>query len=123
MQGLSNLTWLLPLAPLVFLLYLAYLIAGLVWFDLHIILLLLPLLPAIIVTWLALIVGFVDVSRRPKVEIGDEARLVWILLMALLNVLALLPYWLLVVRRQPPARSPDPAADPPPPANDTRPEA
>lgn len=101
MQGMKNLTWLLPLAPIVFILYIAYLVAGIVSLDLSIWLLLLPSLPAVVLTWLALIVAFVDVSRRPKAEISDEARMVWILLLALLNVLALLPYWLFVVRRSP----------------------
>jgi hypothetical protein len=100
-HGISGLTWLLPTATLTFIGYLSYAIVGALVLELPVWLILIPSLPAVVLTWLALIVAFVDVSRRPKTQISEEARMVWLLMLALLNILAVLPYWLIVIRRQP----------------------
>ena len=59
-----------------------------------------PLLavPSVIVTWLALTVALADLLKRPAHRFPG-GRWLWILLIALLNVVAFLPYWLLVARR------------------------
>jgi hypothetical protein len=59
-----------------------------------------PLLavPSLIVTWFALAVALADLMRRPAHRFPG-GRWLWLLLIALLNVVAFLPYWLLVARR------------------------
>lgn len=101
-QGLSGLTWLLPVATLVFAAYLSFALIGGIRFDIPIWLVLLPSLPAMLFTWLALVVALIDASRRPRTQMSEEVRIVWLLALCLLNVIALLPYWLIVVRRYPP---------------------
>lgn len=98
-RAISSLTWLLPAATIVFVLYVVGGIAGARMFGVPIVAILLLSLPPMILTWLALIVALVDVTQRPKGEFSEEARLIWLLLLALLNVLAFIPYWLLVIRR------------------------
>lgn len=102
-QSLRGLTWLLPVAVAVLAAYVAGAIAAgrllgtPIW-----VLILLALFP-IVITCGAVIVALIDCSFRPKGEITDEARLVWILVLVIFNVFALLPYWIAVVRRAPPA--------------------
>ena len=97
-QSVQGLTWLLPTASIVALLYIGGAITLALTRDISIWLILLPAFPAVMLTWIALIVAFVDVTQRPKTQITDEARMVWLLLLALLNIFALLPYWLIVIR-------------------------
>jgi hypothetical protein len=97
-QSVKGLTWLLPTASIVALLYIGGAITLALTRDISIWLILLPAFPAVMLTWIALIVAFVDVTQRPKTQITDEARMVWLLLLALLNIFALLPYWLIVIR-------------------------
>ncbi|MDI3339142.1 MAG: PLDc N-terminal domain-containing protein [Sphaerobacter sp.] len=98
-QGINGLTWLLPTATIASVIYFAGALTLGLTTDIAIWALLLPALPGVLVTWLALIVAFVDVTQRPKTQLSEEARLVWLLVLALLNVFALLPYWLVVIRR------------------------
>lgn len=98
-ESISGLTWLLPTASITAVLYIGGALTLALTRDVSIWAILLPAVPAMLVTWLALIVAFIDVTQRPKAQITDEARLVWLLLLALLNVFALLPYWLVVIRR------------------------
>lgn len=98
-KGLSGLTWLLPTAAVALILYVFGAVAAGRGLHTPIWALLILGLPPMMLTWVALIVAFVDVSRRPKAEITDEARLIWLLVLALLNVLAFVPYWFVVVRR------------------------
>ena len=98
-KGLSGLTWLLPTATAALILYVAAAIAAGRGMHVPIWALLILGLPPMMLTFVALIVAFVDVSQRPKTEITEEARLIWLLVLALCNVLAFVPYWLVVVRR------------------------
>lgn len=98
-ENLSSLTWLLPAASIGLLLYIGAAIVGGTLLDVPLWLILLFGLPAVMLLWLALTVALIDVTQRPKAEITDEARVIWVLLLAILNVLAFLPYWLVVVRR------------------------
>jgi len=98
-KGLSGLTWVLPTAAVALILYVAGALAAGRGLHTPIWAILLLGVPPMLLTWVALIVAFVDVSQRPKGEITEEARLVWLLVLAVLNVLAFLPYWFVVVRR------------------------
>ncbi|MCX7624078.1 MAG: hypothetical protein RMK01_05895 [Thermomicrobium sp.] len=95
-------TWLLPLATATFLVFLGgslWLVAGLgrpFW----IVLLLLP--PSFVLTTLALAVALADLFERPSHRFPFGGRLVWLVLVAGLNVLAFFPYWIFVVRRSRP---------------------
>jgi hypothetical protein len=100
-QNLSSVTWLLPTATIAFVAYLVFAIGGGVALDFPIWLVVIPSLPAVMLLCLALIVALVDASRRPRSQMSEEVRIVWILALCLLNVFALLPYWLLVIRRNP----------------------
>ena len=101
-QGLSSLTWLLPVATLIFVAYITFALVGGLVFDLPIWLVLVPILPAVVITMLAMVVALLDVTKRPRTDLSQEAQMVWLLTLVLLNLLALLPYWLIVVRRNGP---------------------
>jgi hypothetical protein len=101
MQALNRFTWLLPAAVIVFVTYLTLAIVGGVQLSWPIWLILLGSFPAIGITWIAMVVALLDASKRPKSQMTDEARIIWLLTLCILNVLALLPYWLVVVRRNP----------------------
>jgi type III secretory pathway component EscS len=100
-QGLNRLTWLIPAAVGVFSAYLVFALVGGIQFGIPIWLILVASFPAIGITWVGIVVALLDASKRPKAQITDEARIVWLLMLCILNVLALLPYWLIVVRRNP----------------------
>ncbi len=100
-QGLSRFTWILPAAVGVFVVYLTVSIVGGVSFGLPIWLILIGSFPAIGVTFIALVVALLDASKRPNTQMTEDARIVWLLTLCILNVLALLPYWLVVIRRNP----------------------
>jgi len=100
-QGISRLTWLIPTSVAVFALYLAFAIIGGVALNFPIWLILIASFPAIGLTWIGIVVALLDASKRPKSQITDEARIVWLLMLCILNILALLPYWFLVIRRNP----------------------
>lgn len=89
----------LPVATIVFVVYVAGALAGGILYDLPIWVLILPSVPSLLVTWIALIVALVDVTSRPATQISESARLAWLIALAFLNVLAFLPYWLVVARR------------------------
>lgn len=101
MQGISRLTWLIPASVIVFALYLAFAIIGGIVLNFPIWLVLIASLPAIGLTWIGIVVALLDASKRPKSQITDEARIVWLLMLCILNILALLPYWFLVIRKNP----------------------
>jgi len=98
-QAIAGLTWMLPVATIVFVLYVVGALASGVLYDLPLWLLLLPSVPSLLVTWIALIVALVDVTSRPATQLSEGARLAWLMVLAFLNVLAFLPYWLAVARR------------------------
>ncbi len=100
-QALNRFTWLLPAAVGVFAVYLALAIIGGVKLGWPIWLILVGSFPAVGITWIAMVVALLDASKRPKAQISDEARIVWLLSLCIFNVVALLPYWLIVVRRNP----------------------
>jgi len=95
----AGLTWVLPLATSVFVLYVAGAFTGGLVFGLPLWVLLLPSLPSLLITWIALVVALVDATSRPADQLSDSARLAWLLALAVLNVLAFLPYWIVVARR------------------------
>ncbi len=101
MQGLSRFTWLLPTAVGIFVVYLAAAIVGGTVLGAPIWLILIGSFPAVGITWVAMVVALLDASKRPKAQMTDDARIVWLLILCILNVLALLPYWIFVVRRNP----------------------
>lgn len=98
-QAIAGLTWMLPIATIVFVFYVAGALAGGVLYDLPLWLLLLPSVPSLLITWIALIVALVDVTSRPATQLSEGSRLAWLMALAFLNVLAFLPYWLAVARR------------------------
>ncbi|MCM8748565.1 hypothetical protein NET02_05355 [Thermomicrobiaceae bacterium CFH 74404] len=98
-QAIAGLTWMLPVATIVFVVYVAGALAGGILYDLPIWVLILPSVPSLLVTWIALIVALVDVTSRPATQLSESARLAWLIALAFLNVLAFLPYWLVVARR------------------------
>ncbi len=98
-QAIAGLTWMLPVATIVFVVYVAGALAGGILYDLPIWVLILPSVPSLLVTWVALIVALVDVTSRPATQLSESARLAWLIALAFLNVLAFLPYWLAVARR------------------------
>lgn len=55
-------------------------------------------LPSFVFTWLALAVSLNDLLSRPASQLSSGRRMLWLVLIALLNVLAFLPYWLFVAR-------------------------
>ena len=100
MQNLRSLSWLLPTTTLLFFGYVLFAFFGVLRFHLPIWLVLLPSLPALGLTVIALIVALLDVTRLPKGRISEESRLIWILVLIIFPVLAVLPYWLVVMRRE-----------------------
>jgi hypothetical protein len=99
MQSLRSLAWLLPTTTFLFVAYVLYAFLGALRFHLPIWLVLLPSLPALGLTVIALIVALLDVTRLPQGRISEESRLIWILVLIIFPVLAVLPYWLVVMRR------------------------
>jgi type III secretory pathway component EscS len=100
-QGLNRLTWLMPASVAVFVVYLVFALVGGIKLNVPIWLILIASFPAIGITWVGIVVALLDASKRPKSQITDEARIVWLLMLCILNILALLPYWLIVIRRNP----------------------
>jgi hypothetical protein len=98
-RGITRLTWLLPVSSIAFVLYLIVLVIGIVVLHMSIWLIVVLTIPAMLQTWIALVVALVDVTERPRSELTEEARTIWLLILALLNVFAFIPYWLMVVRR------------------------
>lgn len=104
MQNMRGLAWLLPVTTLIFFGYVLFAFFGALSFGLPIWLILLPSLPALGLTAIALVVALLDVTKRPKSEISEESRIVWVLVLIIFPVIGLLPYWLVVMRRpSPPA--------------------
>lgn len=99
MRGISRLTWLLPVATAGFTVYIAVVILGILILHIPVWLLIILAIPALFQTWIALIVALVDVTERPKEALSEEKKMLWMLVLALLNVFAFIPYWLFVVRR------------------------
>lgn len=99
MRGLTRLTWLLPVATAGFVLYIAIVVIGVRMLHAPLWLLIILALPALFQAWIALVVALADVSERPKDELSEEKKMAWMLVLALLNIFAFIPYWLLVVRR------------------------
>lgn len=99
MRGITRLTWLLPVATIGFSVYITVVILGILVLHIPIWLLIILALPALFQTWIALIIALVDVTERPKDVLSEEKKMVWMLVLALLNVFAFIPYWLIVVRR------------------------
>lgn len=100
-NSLKGLAWLLPTAVVIFVAYVLFAVLGAFRFGLPIWLVLLPSLPAIGLTAVALVIALLDVTRRPKSDLSDETRIVWVLVLIVLPIVGLLPYWLLVMRRAP----------------------
>ncbi|HEU5423116.1 MAG TPA: PLDc N-terminal domain-containing protein [Nitrolancea sp.] len=99
MQNLRGLAWLLPTTSLLFVGYIVFAFLGALSFGLPIWLILLPSLPALGLTAIALVVALLDVTKRPAAEISEESRIVWVLVLIIFPVVGLLPYWLVVMRR------------------------
>ena len=97
-DGLTRQTWLLPVATATFVLFVAGSIAAVTRWSVAPWIIPLLAVPSVIVTWLALTVALADLLKRPAHRFPG-GRWLWILLIALLNVVAFLPYWLLVARR------------------------
>lgn len=99
LKFVSRLTWLLPVTTLVALVY----VAGGIYLGINgivpIWLLLILAVPGILLTWVALIIAFIDVTERAKSEISTEAGMVWLVMLIIGNILAFIPYWLMVARR------------------------
>ncbi len=110
MRGLARLTWLLPVATVGFAVYIAIVLLGVLVLHIPVWLLIILALPALFQTWIALIVALVDVTERPKDVLSEEKQMLWMLVLALLNVFAFIPYWLIVVRRN--RRTALPVGDP-----------
>ncbi|MCX2726324.1 hypothetical protein OO015_02305 [Thermomicrobium sp. 4228-Ro] len=88
----------MPLATATFLLFVAgsILFIAVLRFPPWVIAFLLP--PSFVLTVSALAVALADLLERPRDEFRFGARMVWVVLIALFNVLAFLPYWLCVAR-------------------------
>ncbi len=110
MRGITRLTWLLPVATVGFAVYITVVILGILVLHIPIWLLIVLALPALFQTWIALIIALVDVTERPKDVLSEEKKMVWMLVLALLNIFAFIPYWLMVVR--PNRGTAFPSADP-----------
>ena len=100
-DSLKGLRWLLPTAFFVFIAYILFATLGAFKFGLPLWLVLVPSLPAIALTAIALVVALLDVVRRPKAQMSDETRIVWVMVLIILPIVGLLPYWLMVMRRAP----------------------
>jgi len=97
-ERLVRQTWLLPVATVTFFLFVAGSIAAVTRWSASPWIIPLLAIPSLIVTWLALAVALADLMKRPAHRFPG-GRWLWILLVALLNVVVFLPYWLLVARR------------------------
>mgnify|MGYP000221113544 CR=1 FL=1 len=97
-RALTRQTWLLPLATAAFLFFVAgsILFIAVLRFPPWVIAFL--FLPSFLLTVSALAVALADLLERPRDEFRVGGRMVWVVLIALFNVLAFLPYWLCVAR-------------------------
>lgn len=95
----------LPVASIGLGLYLIGAIAGGLLLDLPLWVILLLGVPTLLLLWLALTVALIDVTQRPKDQLTDESKIIWLLTLAILNVLAFIPYYVLVIRRNAPEQA------------------
>lgn len=95
---LSEQTWLLPVATATFVLFVGGPIVAVLLFSATPWLIVPFLLPSFIVTWLGLVVALADLLQRPA-HLFPGGRTLWLIMIALFNVVAFLPYWLFVARR------------------------
>ena len=100
MHDLRGLAWILPATTLIFIAYVVFAFVGALHFGLPVWLIALTSLPPLGLTSLALIVAVLDVTRRPKGDISEEMRIIWVLVLIIVPVVGLLPYWLTVMRRR-----------------------
>jgi hypothetical protein len=102
MRGMPGLTWMLPICSIGFFAFAGTAIVGAIAWDMQFWLLAAIALPAIPFVWLGLMLSLMDVTRRPPEHLSEEARMIWAATLAILNVFAFIPYWLIVVRGNPP---------------------
>ncbi|MCM8747386.1 hypothetical protein NET03_12725 [Thermomicrobium sp. CFH 73360] len=107
---LSEQTWLLPVATATFVLFVGGPIVAVLLFSATAWLIVPFLLPSFIVTWLGLVVALADLLQRPA-YLFPGGRTLWLIMIALFNVLAFLPYWLFVARRPRVSRQPEFSVD------------
>jgi len=98
LRTLTQRTWLLPLATATFLVFVggSVLLVAVLQAPAWVIGLL--LLPSFLMTTGALAVALADLLERPSERFRFGGRLLWVILIAIFNVLAFLPYWLCVAR-------------------------
>jgi hypothetical protein len=99
---MSGLSWMLPVSSVGFFVFVGTAVVLAVIGDAPIWLLAAIALPGIPFIWLGLMLALIDVTRRPKDQIAEESRIIWVLAICLLNAFVFIPYWLIVVRRNPP---------------------
>jgi hypothetical protein len=104
---MSGLTWMLPVSSIGFFAFVGTAVVSAILTDAPIWLLAAIALPGIPFIWLGLMLALLDVTRRPKEQIAEEVRLIWVLAICILNAFVFIPYWLLVVRRYPPVSEPE----------------
>ncbi|MFN3336415.1 MAG: hypothetical protein ACK42I_02805, partial [Thermomicrobium sp.] len=103
-------TWLLPVATATFVLFVAGPVAAVLLFSVTPWLIVPFLLPSFVVTWLGLAVALADLLQRPA-HLFPGGRALWLVMIALFNVVAFLPYWLFVARRPIPSSQPEISVD------------
>jgi hypothetical protein len=108
MRGMSGLSWMLPLSSIGFFAFAGTAVYGAIALDWSAWLLAALALPAIPFVWLGLMLALMDVTRRPDDHLSEEARMVWTGVVCILNVFAFIPYWLIVIRGNPPLPAPPP---------------
>lgn len=99
---MSGLTWLLPVTSIGFFAFAGTAIYGAIALDWEAWLLAAIALPAIPFVWLGLMLALMDVTRRPQEHMSEEVRMIWTAVICIFNVFAFIPYWLIVVRGNPP---------------------
>lgn len=99
---MSGLTWLLPVTSIGFFAFVGTAIYAAIALDWEAWLLAAIALPGIPFVWLGLMLALMDVTRRPKEQMSDDVRMIWTAVICILNVFAFIPYWLIVVRGNPP---------------------
>jgi hypothetical protein len=102
MRGMPGLTWMLPICSIGFFAFAGTAIVGAIVWDVQFWLLAAIAMPAIPFVWLGLMLSLMDVSRRPPEHLGEGARMIWAGALCILNVFAFIPYWLIVIRGNPP---------------------
>ena len=110
MRGMSGLNWLLPVSTIGFFGFVGTAIYLAITSDLSAWLLAAIALPGIPFIWLGLMLSLMDVSRRPDDQISSDARMIWAAVLCILNAFAFIPYWLVVVRANPPIPESRPGA-------------